>query len=83
MNLSEFTPAANYVTYTAAASTVTFWGLHISDVAVMVSSLAALCGAATQVAAYLERRERRHRRSFWRRRRGVKAAENYQDGETH
>lgn len=74
MTLNEITQNANYVTYTAATGAVTFWGLHISDLAVMVSSLAAVCGAATQVLAYLDRRRAR--------RRGVKAAETYQNGET-
>lgn len=50
------TENAHLVTYTAAASAVTVWGLHISELAVMVSSLAATCGAVIQVLSYLDRR---------------------------
>lgn len=47
---------AHYVTYTSAASAVTVWGLHANEIAVMVSTLAAVCGAAIQVVSYLDRR---------------------------
>lgn len=75
MNLNDITQHAPYVTYTASASAVTFWGLHISDFAVMVTALAAVAGAATQVLTYLDRRRID--------RRGAKAVEIYQNGETH
>lgn len=44
------------VTYTGAASSLVFWGLHLSDIAVMVSAVAAICGAVIQVLSYLDRR---------------------------
>lgn len=50
---------AHNVTYAATAGTVTFWGLHLSELAVMVSSFAALCGAVIQVLSYLDRRRER------------------------
>lgn len=54
------TSNAHVATYTFAASTATFWGLHLSDVAVIVSTFAAICGALIQVMSYLDsRRERR------------------------
>lgn len=57
MSVSEaVTSNAHYVTYASAASAVTVWGLHISEIAVMVSSLAAVCGALIQVLSYLDRR---------------------------
>lgn len=52
---------APVATYTAAAISGTVWGLHMSDIAVMVSTLAAVCGAATQVLSYLDRRSPRRR----------------------
>jgi hypothetical protein len=63
---------ASALTYTAAAGAATVWGLHLSDVAVMVSSLAAVCGASIQVMLYLDRRREG--------RRGVETKDN---GETH
>lgn len=62
---------AHYVTYASAASTATVWGLHLSEVAVMVSSLAAICGAVIQVLSYLDRR------------RSGRRAETDNNGETH
>lgn len=56
MTLPQLGDNAHYVTYASAASTVTVWGLHLSEVAVMVSSLAAICGAVIQVLTYLDRR---------------------------
>lgn len=47
---------AHLVTYASAASAVTVWGLHLNELAVMVSSLAAVCGAVTQVLSYLDQR---------------------------
>lgn len=73
MSLSDLTTNAPYITFTGAAGAVTGWGLHISDVAVIVSSFAALCGAVIQVLTYLERRRNS--------RRGVE--ETNENGETH
>jgi hypothetical protein len=36
------------VTYAATATTVLFWGLHVSDIAVMISALASLLGVSLQ-----------------------------------
>lgn len=36
------------VTYAATGATVLFWGLHVSDIAVMVSALASLLGVSLQ-----------------------------------
>lgn len=80
MNLDDITQNAHYVTYAAAASTATFSGLHISDIAVMVSSLAAVSGAAIQLLVYLERRGRQRRRWLSRVARGV--SETKSDGDT-
>ena len=49
----------HYVTYAASAGSLTLWGLHTSELAVMVSSFAALCGAVIQVLTYLDRRRSR------------------------
>lgn len=43
------------VTYTAAATTFTLWGLHISDIAVILSALATMCGVALQFYVALHR----------------------------
>lgn len=51
--LSIVAPAG---TYTAAAASVAAWGLHISDVAVILSSLAAIGGVMFQGLIYLEQR---------------------------
>lgn len=48
-------------TYAAAAGTATAWGLHLGDLGVMVSSLAAVCGAVIQVLNYLDTRRKRAR----------------------
>lgn len=75
MNIAEVAASkAHYVTYAASASTVTAWGLHINEVAVIVSSVAALSGAVIQVLSYLDRRAAV--------RRGVTVAETYQHGKT-
>lgn len=48
--------ASHYVTYTGASGAALFWGLHMSDLAVMVSALAAICGVLIQILGYLDRR---------------------------
>lgn len=53
---------AHYATYLSATGAVTLWGLHLSELAVMVSSLAAVCGAVIQVLSYLDRHNARRRR---------------------
>jgi hypothetical protein len=68
---NQLTDNAHYVTYASAAGTVTVWGLHLSELAVMVSSSAALCGAVIQVLTYLDRR------------RGRGGEETNNHGETH
>lgn len=74
MNLADAADKAHYATYTGAAGAVTLWGLHINEVAVIVSSVAALSGAVIQVLSYLDRRAAV--------RRGVTVAETYQHGKT-
>lgn len=39
----------------ATTSALTFWGLHISDIAVMLSALASICGVALQFYVTLRR----------------------------
>lgn len=39
---------AAYVTYGSTASTVLFWGLHLSDIAVFLSAMASFCGVLLQ-----------------------------------
>lgn len=56
MTLDQVNTSAPYVTYASAAGAVTVWGLHVSDIAVIVSSIAAVSGAVIQVMSYLERR---------------------------
>jgi uncharacterized membrane protein len=43
-------------TYTAAAASISAWGLHVSDIAVILSSLAAISGVVLQVLIYREQR---------------------------
>lgn len=74
MSLLPLPVNAHLATYPGAALAVTAWGLHLSDFAVIVSSMAAVCGAVTQILSYLERRREAAR--------GVKAAETYQNGTT-
>lgn len=75
MNLVPHTSvidAAPLATYAAASTAITVWGLHLSDFAVIVSSLAAVCGAVIQVLSYLERQRER-----------AGGEETSHDGETH
>lgn len=44
-------------TYSSAASAGVFWGLHLSDLGVIISSLAAVVGAVVQVMLYLNNRK--------------------------
>jgi hypothetical protein len=46
-------------TYVSTASAATFWGLHLSDIGVVVSSLAAVACAVIQLLLYLDTRKRR------------------------
>jgi hypothetical protein len=48
-------------TMTGAASAATFWGLKVSDLGVMVSSLVAVCGLLIQIGLFIE--TRRHNRA--------------------
>lgn len=58
---SQIANNAHIATYVSATSAVTLWGLHISEFAVIVSSLAAVCGAVIQVLNYLDHRAKRRR----------------------
>lgn len=54
---------ASAITYTATSATVLFWGLHISDIAVMISAFASICGVGLQfyvVVHRIRRLERGH-----------------------
>lgn len=42
-------------TLTATAAAFTFWGLHVSDIAVMLSALASICGVGLQFYVTLRR----------------------------
>lgn len=55
IQLAENAPAA---TYTATGATVVFWGLHISDVAVLLSAFASIAGVALQFYLALHRLRR-------------------------
>lgn len=48
---------AAVATYSSAASAGVFWGLHLSDLGVVVSSLAAVCGVVIQLMLYLNTRK--------------------------
>lgn len=53
--------AAPVGTYTAAASSIAAWGLHVSDIAVILSSLAAVAGVSLQALIYREQMLTAHR----------------------
>lgn len=88
MSLDQHNPIvenAHVATYTFAASTMTVWGLHMGDLAAIVSTFAAVCGVALQVMSYLDRRARRKQVMSYldsraARRRGVETTD---DGETN
>lgn len=42
-------------TLSATATTFAFWGLHVSDIAVMLSALASVCGVGLQFYVTLRR----------------------------
>jgi hypothetical protein len=46
---------ANAITYSSGAATVLFWGLHLSDIAVLLSSFASVCGVGLQFYVALHR----------------------------
>lgn len=56
MALQDTHTPASLMTYSGATTSVMVWGLHLGDVAVMVSAIAAVCGAVIQVLSYLDRR---------------------------
>lgn len=47
------------VTYAGAGSTLVFWGLHISDIAAIISTLCAVIGVGLQI--YVVFRRNRHK----------------------
>lgn len=49
------------VTYASAASAVAFWGLHLADIAVILSAVASIGGVALQ--AYVAYRQLRNDKS--------------------
>ncbi len=51
------------VTYAGTTATVLFWGLHVSDLAVIISALASLLGVALQFYVAMHRINRLERAS--------------------
>lgn len=49
------------ITYAGAGSTLVFWGLHLSDIAAIVSTLCAVIGVGLQIYVVF----RRNRRKQW------------------
>lgn len=49
------------VTYTAGVTSIVFWGLHLSDIAVMLSAFASVCGVGLQFYVALHRIRRLER----------------------
>lgn len=47
--IQHATNNAPAITYTGATSTLVFWGLHISDMAAIVSTLCAVAGVLLQI----------------------------------
>lgn len=46
---------AQPVTYTGAGATALFWGLHLGDICMILSTLATLCGVGLQIFLALHR----------------------------
>lgn len=63
-HLSRFSETSQPAVYTASAGTVTavFWGLHVSDICMILSTLATLCGLALQFYLAMGRIRRLERR---------------------
>lgn len=51
----KFIEPPAFLTAGATASTFMFWGLHLSDIGVIVSSLASLCGVGLQFYVVIRR----------------------------
>lgn len=49
---AENSPA---ITYASAGATAVFWGLHVSDICMILSTLATLCGVGLQIFLALHR----------------------------
>jgi hypothetical protein len=47
---------ANVITYAGAGGTIVFWGLHVSEIAAIISTFCAVCGLALQFYVALRRR---------------------------
>lgn len=58
LKVAENAPGA---TYTATGATVLFWGLHVSDVAVLLSAIASIAGVVLQFYLALHRLRRLER----------------------
>lgn len=59
--LSDPNTHATLATVSSGAATFLFWGLKVSDLGIMVSSLATVVGLIVQVCVFLE--TRRHNRT--------------------
>lgn len=49
MSIHQNLEHASSVTYVSAGSTVVFWGLHVTDIAVIVSATCAVVGVSLQI----------------------------------
>lgn len=49
MTIDKLTDQAHLLTYGGSAGSIVIWGLHISEIAAIVSAFVAVCGLAIQV----------------------------------
>jgi hypothetical protein len=49
MSIHQNLEHASTITYASGTATVLFWGLHLSDVAVIVSATASILGVSLQI----------------------------------
>lgn len=56
-HLAKVAENAQAFTYTSAGGTLVFWGLHISDIAAIISTMCAIAGVSLQF--YMAFRRRR------------------------
>ena len=61
-HIDTATSAAQYTTYAGTTSAVLFWGLHISDIAVILSAFASVSGVALQFYLAIHKLNRLERR---------------------
>ena len=61
-HIDTATSAAQYTTYAGTSATVLLWGLHISDIAVILSAFASVSGVALQFYLAVHKLNRLERR---------------------